>query len=432
MLEHGWQFVLATLAGGLLVAGVLAVCFRQTIFRLKVALSLFSGADQSHRFGRISEIYPTSTVRPSDTPYRFPEGASVGLPKKFAFDTDYSDTADFLASTDTSALLVLKQGEVCYEQYALTGGPDVPWFSWSMAKSFVSALVGIALDEGAIDSIEDPISDYVDELKGSAYDGVRIKDILQMSSGASWNEDYSDKNSDINRFARVFAFGGSFTKFAATLKPAREPGKYKLYNSVDTEVLGLLLAATTAKSVTDYMQEKLWEPLGAESEANWILDSDNVEMSFGGLSATARDYAKLGELYRHGGAWKGQQIVPQDWVEASITPGAPHLVPNAVLLPDAPSGYGQDLGYGYQWWVLDGDEGEFAAMGVYNQFIYVNPTRELTIVKLSANHRYGVEPDEAHSREKETLAFFRAVARTIGTRSKPAEDEAAAGKAAGF
>lgn len=428
MLEHWWQFVLATLAGGLLVAGVLAVCFRQTLFRLKVALSLFSGADQSNRFGRIAEIYPTSTVQPSQTPFRFPEEASAGLPRKFLFDADYSDTSGFLASTETSALLVLRQGKICYEQYALTGGPDVPWFSWSMAKSFVSALVGIALEEGAIDSIEDPITAYVQELEGSAYDGVQIKDILQMSSGASWNEDYSDKNSDINRFARVFAFGGSFTKFAASLKPARAPGKYKLYNSVDTEVLGLLLAAATGKPVTAYMYEKLWNPLGAESEANWILDSDGVEMSFGGLSATARDYAKLGELYRNGGRWQGQQVVPEDWVRASVTPDAPHLQPNAVLPPEAPSGYGQDLGYGYQWWVLDGEEGEFAAMGVYNQFIYVNPARELTIVKLSANRRYGVEPNEAHSRELESFAFFRAVARTMGTRDKPVDvpDAAAA------
>ncbi|MCI4643864.1 MAG: beta-lactamase family protein [Hyphomonadaceae bacterium] len=431
MLEHWWQIALATLAGGLLVTGLLAACFWQTLYRLKLALSLFSGADQTQRFGRIAEIYPTSTVAPSNQPYCFPEGASVGLPRKFRFDEDYSDTADFLSETDTAALLILKQGEICFEQYSLTGGPDTPWFSWSMAKSFVSAMIGIAVAEGAIRSIEDPVTDYVQELKGSAYDGVRIKDILQMSSGASWNEDYSDRNSDINRFARVFAFGGSFTKFAASLKPARTPGKYKLYNSVDTEVLGLLLAAATGRSVTAYMQEKLWQPLGAETAANWILDSDNVEMSFGGLSATARDYAKLGELYRCGGAWQGRQIVPQDWVRASLTPDAPHLVPNAVLAPDAPSGYGQDLGYGYQWWVLDGEEGEFAAMGVYNQFIYVNPARGLTMVKLSANRRYGVEPDEAHSREKETLAFFRAVARSIGRESKP-DDVAAPIRAAGF
>jgi CubicO group peptidase (beta-lactamase class C family) len=245
-----------------------------------------------------------------------------------------------------------------------------------------------------------------------------------MSSGASWNEDSSAPKSDINRFARVFAFGRSFTKFAVSLKPAREPGKYKLYNSVDTQVLGLLVAEATGCTLTEYMRVKLWEPIGAESPAHWILDSDGVEMAFGGLNATARDYAKLGELYRNHGQWHGRQVVPSDWVSASLTPDAPHLAVNAETLPDAPRGYGQDLGYGFQWWLLDGDEGEFAAMGIYNQFIYVNPSRNITIVKLSANRQYGVGQTEAYSREMESIALFRAIAQTAGKVRQDDEQDA--------
>ncbi|HBM89287.1 MAG TPA: serine hydrolase, partial [Rhodobiaceae bacterium] len=236
------------------------------------------------------------------------------------------------------------------------------------------------------------------------YDGVRIKDILQMSSGAAWNEDYSDPDSDINKFGEILALGGSLNEFAATLKREREPGTYNHYNSTDTQVLGLLLTRATGRTVTDYMTEKLWTPLGMESDAYWLIDSENMEMVFGGLNATARDYAKLGELYRLGGKWNGEQIVPADWVSASVTPDAPHLTPEAKADDPFP------VGYGYQWWVPASTEGEYSAIGVYNQFIYVNPTRNLVIVKLSANSDYATSLDESAYREMETFEMFRAIA----------------------
>ncbi|MDJ0921417.1 MAG: serine hydrolase [Henriciella sp.] len=390
-----------------------AYVYKDTLHRLMLAKSLFSGAEQYERFDRMHEFYPTSIVQASSAPKSFPEGAAFTLPAAFDFEGTPSRTETFLTETDTSALLVLQNGNMRLEHYDLTGGRDVPWLSWSMAKSVISALIGIAVDDGDIESLQDPVTKYVPALKGSGYDGVAIKDILQMSSGVSWDEDYSDHDSDINRFARTFAFGGSFTEFAATLDPAREPGAYKLYNSIDTQVLGLLLASATGQSVTAYMQERLWDPLGAESNARWILDGDEVEMSFGGLNATARDYAKLGELYRNKGVVGATRIFSKDWFTASVTPDAEYLEPGGKALPGAPHGYGHNLGYGYQWWVLDGDEGEFAAMGIYNQFIYVNPSVDLVIVKLSANSQYGVTMGEESSRELETIALFRQIAREL-------------------
>ncbi|MCP4005215.1 MAG: serine hydrolase [bacterium] len=389
----------------LVVIVAVGLYYKREVDRAAWALTLFSGAEQYENFNRLAEFYPVSTMRAAPEPFDFPDGAGITLPTSFVYHGKTVDSEAFLAETDTSALLVLKDGRVRYERYMLTGGRDVNWLSMSVAKSFISAAIGIALEEGLIASIEEPITKYAPSLGGSAYDGVRIKDILQMSSGARWNEDYSDPESDINRFGRIMAIGGSFNEFAATLEREREPGTYNHYNSTDTQVLGMLLVKATGRSVADYMEEKLWQPLGMESDAYWLVDSDGMEMAFGGLNATARDYAKLGELYRNGGVWNGRPLIPADWVSASVTPDAPHLTPEAKADDPFP------VGYGYQWWIPAGDEGEYSAIGVYNQFIYVNPTRDLVIVKLSAYSDYATSLEESAYREVETIEFFR----TIGT-----------------
>lgn len=284
------------------------------------------------------------------------------------------------------------------------GVRDVNWLSMSVAKSFLSALVGIAIEEGHINSIEDPVTKYDPGLLGSAYDNVSIKDILQMSSGARWNEDYSVPNSDIGRQRQSLARGGSLRAFSNTLIREVEPGTRNLYNSTDTQVLGQLLVNATGRTITDYMQEKLWQPLGMEAPAYWITDESGMEMAFGVLNATARDYAKLGELYLRDGKWGDNQIVPAAWARASVVADSPHLTVEAL-------GYG--LGYGYQWWLMDGDEGEYSAIGVYNQFIYVNPTQNLVIVKLSANSDYAATNEESSFRELETVEFFRAISEDL-------------------
>ncbi len=396
------------LAGFAVVAVGAFVLFRNKISRVRMVASLFTGAEQYKNFNRVYEFFSSTEMSPSDTPWDFEEGTKIKLPSSFVFDGQLVDTETFINETDTSALLVLKDGAVIYESYMLTGGREVQWISWSVAKSFVSVLVGIALSEGHIESLEDQVTKYTPSLAGSAYDGVKIKDILQMSSGARWNEDYSDKNSDINRFGRIFAFGGSMNDFAGTLVREREPGTFNQYNSTDTQVLGMLIVSATGRTLFDYMIEKLWHPMGAESSGYWLLDSKGMELANGGLNATARDYAKLGELYRLGGRLNGNQIVPAEWVSASVTPDAPHLQPGK----DNPAS-DEELGYGYQWWIPEGDEGEFLAIGVYNQFIYVNPTHGVVIVKLSAYRNYGVSDDESSYREIETIEFFREIVNAI-------------------
>ncbi|AWY99795.1 6-aminohexanoate-dimer hydrolase [Rhodobiaceae bacterium] len=398
------KILLGGLALVVVVAAGAGLYFKREIDRASFAAGLFNGAEQYENFNRMAELYPVNTMTASETPFDFPEGAEAALPTSFTYKGVTVDTETFLSETDTSAVLVIKDGVVRTERYMLTGGRDVNWMSMSVAKSFVSAAVGIAVEEGHITSIEEPITKYAPSLVGSAYDNVRIKDVLQMSSGAAWSEDYNDPESDINRFGRIMALGGSFNEFAATLKREYEPGTHNHYNSTDTQVLGMLLVNATGRTMADYMEEKLWKPLGMESDAYWLLDSAGMEMAFAGLNATARDYAKLGELYRLGGNWNGTQIVPEEWVRASVTPDAPHLMPEAKTDDIFP------VGYGYQWWVPASTEGEYSAIGIYNQFIYVNPTRNLVIVKLSANSDYASTLDESSYREMETIEFFRAIA----------------------
>ena len=365
--------------------------------------SLFSGSDQYQKFNRVYELFPTSNLVPSMDPSSFESESLIKLPNSFVYESKSVDVNEYLDRTDVSALLILKDGKIRYENYWLTGGREVKWISMSVGKSFVSALVGIALDQGHIKSIQDPVTIYVPQLKDSAYDGVSIKDILQMSSGASWNEDYGDPNSDINRSVRIFALGGSLDEFAASLTNENEPGTFNRYNSTDTQVLGMLLREATGTSVTEFMQEMLWDPIGAEDNAYWLLDSENMEVAYGGLNATARDYAKLGELYRLRGRMNNKQIIPEKWVDESVRPDAPHLMPGENSMSDYP------LGYGYQWWIPD-ESGDYMAIGVYNQFIYVSPKNNSVVVQLAANKIYGVDAIETTVSEFESIAFLRTLA----------------------
>ena len=368
--------------------------------------ALFRGGPQVENFRRMSTIYPVRVIRRSSAPSPLPQGPGVELPKTFAFQGRNLDTAQFLAEMETTGLLVVRDGRLVFENYWLGNDASTQTIAWSVSKSFVSALIGIAVDEAAIASVEDPVTRYAPELAGGAYDGVRLKDVLQMSSGARWNEDYSDPDSDIGAFGRTMAGGGSLDAFAARCVRECEPGTFNRYNSTDTHVLGLVLRRATGRSLSEYLRDKLWEPLGMEADAFWIVDSAGAEMAAGGLNAVLRDYARLGCCYLGGGAWNGVQVVPKAWVEASITPDAPHLRPGPRANATLP------MGYGYQWWVPD-DSGAFCAMGVYNQFIWVHPKARLVIAKTSAFRRYGSSPALESYRVGDHFALFATIAGTM-------------------
>jgi len=402
MLKIAGYILLALLVIGL----VLGLIYRQEIRRALYQGSLFSGSEQAQNFVRQSDYYPVNRMTASGNPFQFPKGTPLGLPQDFTYEGASLQVEDFLTETDTVALLVLKDGKLVYENYWQTGGKDVQWLSHSVSKSFVSAGVGLAVRDGLIKSIEDPISDYVPLLKGSGYDGVRIKDVLQMSSGIRWTEKYSSGTSDINRFGMTMLKGASYDAFVASMVPETEPGTQNRYTGMDTQALTMLVRAVTGQSLAAYLQKELWLPMGMEFDAFWTTDNSGVELGLGGLNATARDFAKLGELYRLGGNWHGTQILPADWVAASITPDAPHLQRGANDIST------HAMGYGYQWWLPVGDAQDYSAIGIYNQFIYVNPEEKTVIVKLSANRNYAQNSDPSSYREIETFEFLRALARS--------------------
>lgn len=378
----------------LVMGGFFALPTVQSLYRV---VHLFDADRIVENFRSADQLGATRIMTASSEQRPYPSGAAIELPDGFIFDKQMLSTEQFLADSWTTGLLVIQDDRIVYERYSLGHSESTRAISWSMAKSFISAMIGIALDEGSIASIEQPVDFYVPELQGSGYETVRIKDVLQMSSGIAFNEDYGDFNSDINRWGRGFALGSPQDKFAASLTRGREPGTLNHYVSIDTHVLSMVLSRATGKSITGYMQEKLYQPLGMEYDGYWLVDGAGKEMALGGLNLTMRDFAKLGSLYLNHGELDGKQIVPANWIAASTVADAPHLQPAEG-----------DFGYGYQWWLPLSDDGEYMAMGVYGQYIYINPSKSMVVVKLSANPRYN-DISYVPSSDFSHLAFFRSI-----------------------
>ncbi len=382
-----------------------ALFFRTEIQRIHHGLTLFDAENIVENMRNSNEHYASSNMKAPSKAWTLEKGQGLDLPTSFDFYGEAINSADYLDYTHTGSLLVMQHGKIRYEKYFRGETASDQHISFSVAKSFISATFGVAVAEGKID-IEKNADDYLPMLKGSGYEGVRVKDILQMSSGVAFNEDYADLNSAINRFGRILALGGSFDKFAASLENEVPPGTRRLYVSIDTQVLGMILREATGRSITDYMQEKLWQPMGAESDAYWVTDSHNMEMALGGLNAIARDYGRFGQLALQGGQRDGQTIIPAQGMQDSLKTDAAHL----KAKEDERSL--DNWGYGYQWWMppeTPEHPGIFMAVGIYDQYIYIDRQRELVIVKLSGNPHY---TDDNYDSLPKTLALFRAIATT--------------------
>ncbi len=368
----------------LIIVGVillLGLINRNKIKRVYRAVNLFNEDVILDNFQHMDEHFEVTRWGPAQQAVSIPKNIHYSLPKSFSLGDSTVDIQAFFDHTLHEGLMIIQRDTIIYEDYQRGLTPAETHISWSMSKSVVATMLGIAHQEKLFE-LEEQITAYLPQLTGTGYDGVRIKDILQMSSGVRFNEDYGDFNSDINRFGRAFASGGSLEEFAKSLVRERTPGTYCHYVSIDTQVLGMLLAKITGKSLTSYLNERLWQPMGMEDGGEFLVDNTGMELALGGLNMTLRDYAKMGLLYLHQGYYNGRQIVDSSWVRAAITPDAPHLMPGEHFMSS------HDLGYGYQWWIPNPDEGDFFAAGIYNQYIYVQPDKDLVIVKLSANHHF--------------------------------------------
>ncbi len=394
--------LLAKIALGLLIIVLLAGVGGYLWLRNSpywAGVTLFAEDVRVENFRSMDRVFPARDVAAGGEVWAFVSNPQ-GLPDTYEFEGTERPVAAFLDATATTGLLVVHNGVIVHEEYRLGGSETSPFTSWSVAKSILSALIGIALEEGHISSIDDLITDYVPELAGSGYDGVTIEDALTMSSGVVFDEDYDNPISDVNRLFFALAAGQPMTDTLASLERAREPGTYNTYISADSIALGLVLEAATGLPNEDYLATRIWQPMGAEAPAVWSTGRVGPVLPFCCLNARLRDYARFGRLFLEGGARDGDQIVPRDWVGISTRPTAPRLEPG-----DNPASF-WTFGYGYHWWIPEEPEEEFLAIGIWGQYIYVDRAREIVIVKTSADEGFD-------TRDHETVALFRAIASQV-------------------
>lgn len=311
---------------------------------------------------------------------------AAGKPLPLPFDVDA-----YMARQRHAGLIIVQDGKIRLEKYALSYGPDGRWTSFSVAKSFTSTLVGAAIKDGYIKSLDDKVSQYIPGLRGSAYDDVSVRQLLTMTSGIKWNEDYTDRNSDVALFDRHQADPGEDITVSYMKRLPREApaGTKWVYKTGETNLIGVLVSSATGKKLSDYLSEKIWKPYGMESEAIWMLGRTGHEIAGCCISARLRDYARFGEFILGGGKAGGQDVLPVGWFPQAVTKQADIGEPGH--------------GYGFQWWTYD--DGSFAAKGIFGQGIFIDPKRKLVIAS-NGNWPTATDP-EGVGKEREDM--YRAV-----------------------
>lgn len=374
----------------------------QDLERIQMAklMSLTAEEGRVDAFADVDSIFPVITIEKASEPFHFKKSLRQLDDITYSWQGDTHSAKAFLEETTTTSFIVVKDDALVFEEYFHGYTSISRPTSMSVAKSFISALVGIAVEEGHIKNIDDPIDQYVPELSESGYKGVSIRHILQMTSGIDFTEVYDDASSDLMVMMMRLAGGHSIIDYTAALPSAEPSGQRFNYASIDTAVLGFLIERATQKNPAEYLEEKIWKRIGMESNATWATDNHGNVLAFAWLNATPLDFARFGRLYLNKGRWDGTQIIPADWVQESVIPSEDHLQGPAMYGPE------WDIGYQYQWWVPEGNEGEFTAIGIWGQYIYINPERNIIIVKTSVDPLFD-------SHDIETIAMFRGIGAAI-------------------
>lgn len=303
-----------------------------------------------------------------------PVGAPLAIPNIDAY----------IKGQRSSGIVIVQDGKVRFEKYGLGFDASGRWTSFSVAKSYTSTLVGAAIQDGYIKSLSDKVSTYVPGLKGSAYDDVTVEQLLTMSSGVAWNEDYENPNSDVAKFNNAKSDAGSdaTTSYMRKLPRAHTPGTVWNYNTGETNLVGILVSSATNKPLATYLSEKIWQPFGMEQKATWILNSTGQEIAGCCLQMATRDYARMGLFVLAGGKIGDTQVVPADWFAKATTKKMDYGEPGH--------------GYGYQWWTYD--DGSVSAQGIFGQGIFIDPKRKLVIAS-NANWTRATDGPEGAARE---------------------------------
>lgn len=360
---------------------------------------LFWTQDQrDNAFRQMEVLTTTRTIEAGDTIRELPAGKP--LPKKLNGTDGTIDIDEYMGDQRLAGLVILQDGKVRLEEYRMDFGKDDRWTSFSVAKSLVSSLVGAAIKDGFIKSLDDPLTAYIPELAGSGYDGVTVEQLLTMTSGVKWNEDYEDKSSDVARFNTTKSKDGvdPVILYMKTLVNEAEPGTRWQYNTGETNLIGVLVAKATGKSLSEYLSEKVWKPYGMAKDAVWILNDGGKEIGGCCISATTRDFALFGQFAMNGGKIGDNAVVPDSWYEKAGTKQADIGM--------------EGRGYGYQWWTYD--DGSFAAQGIFGQGIFVDPKRKLVIAG-NGNWPRATPDDKKVGRD----AFYRAVQAYLDSEAAP-------------
>ncbi|MEX0964699.1 MAG: serine hydrolase domain-containing protein [Pseudohongiellaceae bacterium] len=325
---------------------------------------------QINTFRNIQRLFPTRVVERGDeiTPFVRAEQSLADF--RFSLNDISYDLFDVLALNRVAAIMIVKDDEVLFERYFMGNNAATRWMSMSVVKTVSVMLIGAAIEDGFIDSIEDPITDYLPQFVGTAYDGVTVEQIVTMTSGVDWNETYTDPDSDRRRMldAQIGQQPGAILRLMAALPRHSAPGTRWNYSTGETQIAAALVRAATGKWAADYLSEKLWIPLGMESDATWWLESaGGLEVGGSGLAATLRDYTRIGLFLLNEGVIDGEQIVPAGFVSRA---GSRTLVG------------GTSVDYGYGLWPLH--DRSYAAIGIFGQYVFVDPAQELVVTILSA------------------------------------------------
>jgi len=329
---------------------------------------------------RLPILAKAARISPSPTPLALPMGEPLEIPGIDAF----------MADQRSAGIVILQDGKIRFERYGLDFDAEGRWTSFSVAKSFTSTLVGAAIQDGFIKSLDDTVSRYIPDLRGSAYDAVTIRQLLTMSSGVRWNEDYEDPNADVAQFNKEKPEGDmdATVSYMRRLPRAHPAGTVWQYNTGETNLIGVLVSSATGKSLSEYLQEKIWHPAGMEAEATWLLGGTGHEIAGCCIQAATRDFARMGLLVLANGKVGDRQLVPETWFAEATTKRTEIGEPGR--------------GYGYQWWTYD--DGAVAARGIFGQGIFIDPARRL-VIAMNANWPRATIGPQAPARE----AFYQQV-----------------------
>lgn len=354
------------------------------------SLLFWSQDERERRFPMMHDIFPSLPIPIGN------HNASLKELKNIAPKWEDKRTlASYMNDNHVKGVIVIKDNEIKMEKYADGINQETLWTSFSVAKSVSSMLVGVALKDGAIESLEDPLSKYIDEFKGYDYGEVTVRQLLTMTSGIAWNEDYEDPNSDVGQMYKA-PCQGTESHILTYMKPlqfAHKPGTHWNYSTGETDLVGILVQKATGLSLAEYLSEKIWKPFQMEHCAYWLADEcSNLNLGGSGLSASLRDFARLGMLMLDGGQIGDESILSEEWSK------------DATSLLNQTNDQGD--GYGYLWWRFK--DGSYGAFGIFGQMVYINPHKNLVIAQMAAWPKAG-----SKELTQERQAFINAVQRVI-------------------